>query len=157
MNKNRHFIKKLIRELDDIKSEEVNGIIAHPKDEMDFSELICSLSGECIKGTPYEDGKFFLNIQFPESYPFKPLKIKFLTQIYHCNITKDGRISLNILYDDWSPGLTLKYVLKGICFLLKYPNPDNPIIPEIANLYKKNKLEHDKQAAKYTYIHAKIN
>lgn len=37
--------------------------------------------------TPYEGGIFELSIQFPVNYPFKPPTIKFMTKIYHCNIS----------------------------------------------------------------------
>ena len=58
-------------------------------------------------GTPYEGGVFFLAIQFPPDYPFKPPRIKFDTKIYHCNVNDKGGICLDILKDNWSPALTI--------------------------------------------------
>ena len=45
-------------------------------------------------GTPYEDGIFIIDWNFPDEYPFKPPKIKFLTEILHINWDKDGKICL---------------------------------------------------------------
>jgi len=74
-------------------------------------------------GSPYEGGVFFLDIQFPTDYPFKPPKLSFKTRIYHCNINSNGAICLDILKDNWSPALTSSKVLLSICSLLTDCNP----------------------------------
>ena len=64
------------------------------------------------KGTPFEEGVFQLYIQFSDQYPFTPPKMRFITPIYHCNISSSsGAISLDILQDRWSPALTLEKVM----------------------------------------------
>ena len=88
--------------------------------------------------SPYTGGTFFLDVVFPTDYPFKPPKVRFLTKIYHPNISKDGYICLDILKDQWSAALTLSKVLLSICSLLDDPNPDDPLVPEIAREYKNN-------------------
>jgi len=100
--------------------------------------------------SPYEGGVFFLKIQFPQDYPFKPPKIKFQTKVYHCNINDKGGICLDILKDNWSPALTISKVLLSICSLLTEPNPEDPLVPEIAHLLKTNRGEHDRIAAEWT-------
>ena len=90
------------------------------------------------EGTPYAGGVFYVRIDFPTDYPFKPPKMVFITKIYHCNINSAGGICLDILKDQWSPALTVSKVLLSICSLLDEPNPDDPLVPEIADLLKHN-------------------
>ena len=104
--------------------------------------------------TPYAGGVFELSIHFPADYPFKPPKIRFKTPIYHCNISNTGGICLDILKDKWSPALTISKVLLSLSSLLTDPNPDDPLVPEIANLLNKNKVLHDQKATAHTLKHA---
>nr|XP_009673642.1 PREDICTED: ubiquitin-conjugating enzyme E2 D1 isoform X2 [Struthio camelus australis] len=87
----------------------------------------------------YQGGVFFLTVHFPTDYPFKPPKIAFTTKIYHPNINSNGSICLDILRSQWSPALTVSKVLLSICSLLCDPNPDDPLVPDIAQIYKSDK------------------
>ncbi|TUG04232.1 Ubiquitin-conjugating enzyme E2 D4 [Bagarius yarrelli] len=93
--------------------------------------------------SPYQGGVFFLTIHFPTDYPFKPPKVAFTTKIYHPNINSNGSICLDILRSQWSPALTVSKVLLSICSLLCDPNPDDPLVPEIAHTYKADRENRD--------------
>ena len=126
--------------------------------------------------SPYSGGVFFLAIHFPTDYPFKPPKVNFTTRIYHPNINSNGSICLDILRDQWSPALTISkgghiqaskhdccaftimtdmsLVLLSICSMLTDPNPDDPLVPEIAHVYKTDRSRYEATAREWTRKYA---
>ena len=104
--------------------------------------------------SPYQGGVFKLNIQIPPDYPFKPPHIVFTTKVFHPNISMHGGICIDILKDKWVPSLTISKVLLSICSLLYDPNPDDPLVPDVAELFKNNKAEFIRKAKQYTLQYA---
>ena len=104
--------------------------------------------------SPYTGGVFFLNINFPPDYPFKPPKVTFTTKIYHPNVNSNGSICLDILNAQWSPALTTSKVILSICSLLTDPNPDDPLVPEIARIYKTDIAKYNATAKEWTQKYA---
>ena len=105
-------IKRITRELGDLQKSQPENISAQPEDDSNVFKWQGTIQG--AKDSPYEGGVFFLDIQFPNDYPFKPPKISFKTKIYHPNINSKGEICLDILKDSWAPNLNIKAVLLSL-------------------------------------------
>ena len=144
-------LKRLQRELIEIQKDTPVNCSAGPNNN-DLFNWEATIIGPTE--TPYEGGIFKLKILFPADYPFKPPKISFETRIYHPNINANGGICLDILKDQWSPALNITKVLLSICSLLDEPNPDDPLMPEIAQLFKSNKAEFTRIAREHTVKYA---
>jgi ubiquitin-conjugating enzyme E2 D/E len=144
-------IRRLQKELSEIQKDTPVNCSAGPTNS-DLFNWEATIIGPTE--TPYEGGIFNLKILFPVDYPFKPPKITFETRIYHPNINANGGICLDILKDQWSPALNITKVLLSICSLLDEPNPDDPLMPEIAQIFKNNKPEFTRLAREHTLKYA---
>ncbi|KAG7865211.1 hypothetical protein KL918_004793 [Ogataea parapolymorpha] len=101
-------------------------------------------------GSPYEGGKFKLELFLPDDYPMLAPKVRFLTKIYHPNIDRLGRICLDVLKANWSPALQVRTILLSIQALLSSPNPDDPLANEVAEEWKSNEQNAIKTAREWT-------
>jgi len=143
---------RIKKELKDMKTNPPANCFADLVDESNLYHWKAIIYGPV--DTPYENGIFNLDIYIPNDYPFKPPKINFITKIYHPNISPNGSICLDILRKSWSPALTISNVLLSICSLLGDPNPNDPLVSEIANLFKTNRIEFNRVAKEWTITHA---
>lgn len=144
-------LKRIKKELEDLKRDPPAQCSAGPVNE-DMFHWQATIMGP--PDSPYQGGVFFLTIHFPTDYPFKPPKVAFTTRIYHPNINSNGSICLDILRSQWSPALTISKVLLSICSLLCDPNPDDPLVPEIARSYKTDREKYNELAREWTRKYA---
>ena len=145
-------LKRISKEYQDILKDPPSNCSAGPIDTDNLHEWDATITGP--EDSPYEGGVFKLKINFPTNYPFKPPKVQFSTKIYHPNISYTGSICLDILRDNWSPALTISKVLLSISSLLTEPNPNDPLVPEIAHLYQLDLARYDEIARNWTQVYA---
>ncbi|KAG8548718.1 hypothetical protein GDO81_024461 [Engystomops pustulosus] len=149
---------RLTRELQLLSTEPPAGVSCwQAGDRMD--ELRAQVVGG--PGSPYEGGVFSLEIAVPERYPFEPPRVHFLTPIYHPNIDTAGRICLDILKPPpkgaWRPALSLSSVLTSIQLLMSEPNPEDPLMADIAREYKYHRSVYTANARSWTERHARAD
>ncbi|EJT75987.1 ubiquitin-conjugating enzyme [Gaeumannomyces tritici R3-111a-1] len=149
-------LKRINKELQDLGRDPPSSCSAGPVDTAsgnpDLFHWQATIMGP--NDSPFAGGVFFLEIRFPTDYPFKPPKVSFTTRIYHPNINSNGSICLDILRDQWSPALTISKVLLSICSMLTDPNPDDPLVPEIAHVYKTARAQYENTAREWTRKYA---
>ncbi|KAG6470090.1 hypothetical protein ZIOFF_071144 [Zingiber officinale] len=156
--------KRLQKELKDLEKDPPLSCSAGPVGE-DMFHWQATIMGPA--DSPFAGGVFLVNIHFPPDYPFRPPKMSFLTKVYHPNINSNGSICLDILKEQWSPALTISklcklignketcnlLVLLSMCSLLTDPNPDDPLVPEIAQIYKNDRVKYETTARSWTQKH----
>lgn len=148
-------IRRINKEWSDINLEikKYNEDITISLVENKITHWVATMNGPI--DSPFEGGKFTLDIVFPLEFPFKPPIIKFKNKMYHPNISTIGLICLDILKDQWSPALSIFKVLLSINSLLADPNPNDPLNPDVATVYKNDRDFYNKMAREWTQNFAK--
>jgi len=122
----------------------------------DLTELAGQVAGP--PDTPYAGGKYKLEIKIPDTYPFNPPKVRFITKIWHPNISSvTGAICLDILKDQWAAAMTLRTVLLSIQALLAAPEPDDPQDAVVARQYQENFTIFKATAQHWSSVYAGSN
>eukprot|EP00850_Spirogloea_muscicola_P011415 SM000071S21039 [mRNA] locus=s71:64754:66222:+ [translate_table: standard] len=129
-------VVRVQKELVEIERDKQSGVSV-AVDGGDLTRMCGTIAGP--EGTPYEGGVFNIDIQLPSAYPFEPPKMRFVTKVWHPNVSsQNGAICLDILKDQWSPALTLKTALLSLQALLSTPEPSDPLDAVVAQQYLKD-------------------
>lgn len=102
------------------------------------------------EGSPYEGGRFELDIKLPPRYPMEPPMVQFRTQIFHPNVDDRGGICLDVLKNMWSPALSLQKVLLSVSSLLTDPNFSDPLNSSASQLFKKDRVAYESKCKSMT-------
>ncbi|GAA6031313.1 hypothetical protein JCM8097_005598 [Rhodosporidiobolus ruineniae] len=147
--------KRLARELQECQKDK-SGIDIRQVDPDQLDKFVGSFPGP--EGTAYDGGRFEVAIEAPPRYPFEPLKMRFITKVYHPNISSaTGFICLDILNKSWSPVYTLRTCLVSLQSLLSTPAPNDPQDAEVAKHYLTDRKGFEETAKFWTEVYASPN
>jgi ubiquitin-conjugating enzyme (huntingtin interacting protein 2) len=144
---------RLKKELSELQKDTNAGVTVTPKGDQ-LTELEGTITGP--DDTPYAGGFYRISISIPSGYPFEPPKMKFMTKVWHPNISSQtGAICLDILKDQWSPALTIKTALLSLQALLCAPEPDDPQDAQVAQMYQRDPEQFKQTATFWTETYAR--
>lgn len=148
---------RLKKELQTLKKLGPDSLIgAYPAEDNDPRHLVGWIKGP--DDTPYEDGVFLVDIILPEQYPFAAPKMKFITRVWHPNVSSvTGAICLDTLKSEWTPALGIRTSLLSVLSLLTDANPGDPQDHVVAGEYVNSYDKYLKTAREWTEQHAKQN
>ncbi|KAI9219367.1 ubiquitin-conjugating enzyme/RWD-like protein [Blastocladiella britannica] len=124
-----------------------------PVSEDNLLKLVGKFAG--AKDTPYHGGEFELDITLEPNYPFTVPRAKFVTPVFHPNISSQtGSICLDVLQGEWSPVMGLRGLLMSVQSLLETPNPDSPLDGVVNRVYTTDRKKYTHMVAFWTHVFA---
>ncbi|KAG0270930.1 Ubiquitin-conjugating enzyme E2 T [Linnemannia exigua] len=147
----KRILIRMRKELIDLERTPPLGVVCYPIND-NIVHLHAEIAGP--EDTPYQGGSFKIDIHIPEKYPFEPPRCQFLTRVYHPNIDEQGLICLDILKPPpkgaWKPSISVSTMLISLQLLLAQPNPDDPLLVDVATEFKENRDLFKHKAKEYT-------
>ena len=153
-NFSKELLKKQLKDLSKNPDLPFNvGLI----DENDFYKWSVLFTGP--EDTIYEGGFFKAILTFPEDFPQNPPEMRFITEMFHPNIYKDGKVCISILHspgvdvfntqekaeERWRPSLGVEQILISVISMLNDPNCDSPANVDAAVMFRNNRNDYEKK------------
>eukprot|EP00928_Gymnodinium_smaydae_P021628 TRINITY_DN18460_c0_g1_i1.p1 TRINITY_DN18460_c0_g1~~TRINITY_DN18460_c0_g1_i1.p1 ORF type:complete len:154 (-),score=35.46 TRINITY_DN18460_c0_g1_i1:125-586(-) len=108
------FSKRLQKELKDMQALTSEGIVMEDASEGQWTVGILGAAG-----TIYEGERFTLRFRFTGKYPLESPEVVFVGATpMHPHIYSNGHICLSILYEYWTPALTVHSICLSIVSML---------------------------------------
>ena len=153
-NFSKELLKKQLKDLNKNSELPFNvGLI----DENDFYKWSVIFTGP--EDTIYEGGFFKAILSFPIDFPQNPPEMRFITEMFHPNIYKDGKVCISILHspgvdvfnsqekaeERWRPSLGVEQILLSVISMLNDPNCDSPANVDAAVMFRNNRKDYEKK------------
>jgi len=140
-------VKRLFKEYRALQDNPLPGFKCFlSADDVSFWKVIM----EGPPGTCYEGGRWMIYLQFPANYPFSPPDFRFCTPIYHLNVSRDGKVCSDLLFNSYSPAITVSKILLEVYNILTTPSPLRAIDTVSANIYSDDKQKYFANAKEHT-------
>lgn len=147
--------QRLTREIKKLVEHPPEGIFCYAPDTTNVFKI--NILGP--NSSPYEGALFELELEIPDRYPFVPPRLKFITSVYHPNIDNQGRICMDLLKmppnGGWKPTISLENLIVAVQSLLGNPNPDDPLMIDIAEEYRFSRKEFERKARQFAEKHGR--
>lgn len=148
----------LKKQLAELKKKPVDGFSAGLVDDDNIYKWSILIMGP--QDTLYEGGFFKATLEFPQEYPLRPPKMKFISEIWHPNVDKEGNVCVSILHepgDDrwgyekpeerWLPVHTVETILLSVISVLADPNDESPANVDAAKQWREQLSAFKKKVA----------
>jgi ubiquitin-protein ligase len=106
--------------------------------------------------TIFEGGIFKCILTFSFEYPNKSPKFKFIDNIFHPNIYKDGNVCISILHEGhdefgyehiserWTPSQSVNSILISVISILSEPNFESPANVDASKMWREDFNQYKK-------------
>lgn len=139
----------LRKQLAELNKNPVEGFSAGLIDDDDIYKWEVVIIGP--QDTLFEGGFFKAYLTFPYDYPLRPPKMKFITEIWHPNVAKNGDVCISILHEPgedkfgyekpeerWLPIHTVETIMISVISMLADPNSDSPANVDAAKEWRED-------------------
>ncbi|XP_029565430.1 ubiquitin-conjugating enzyme E2 G1 [Salmo trutta] len=139
----------LRKQLAELNKNPVEGFSAGLIDDDDIHQWEVVVIGP--QDTLFEGGFFKAYLTFPHDYPHRPPKMKFITEIWHPNVAKNGDVCISILHEPgedkfgyekpeerWLPIHTVETIMISVISMLADPNGDSPANVDAAKEWRED-------------------
>ncbi|KAL7390816.1 hypothetical protein ABVT39_000008 [Epinephelus coioides] len=144
----------LRKQLAELNKNPVEGFSAGLIDDDDIYKWEVVIIGP--QDTLFEGGFFKAYLTFPYDYPLRPPKMKFITEIWHPNVAKNGDVCISILHEPgedkfgyekpeerWLPIHTVETIMISVISMLADPNSDSPANVDAASASEGDAQKND--------------
>jgi len=146
-------IRRLGKELKKVSKADLKGVSMKPDGE---NYLLWKLELQGPSGSPYEKGRFLVDLAFPPEYPMKAPTATFKTKIYHPQIeTKTGELCTRVIENSWAPTLNVLNVVNTLLSIMKEPSKSDFVEASIAEELANSPKKFFDTAKKWTSKYAK--